>query len=77
MFASTCFQLPGGLPATVADTLGPVQAMAFVAHRSSSERAISAEAAYYVYGFGAQSPVAPWTHEGLIFRRDDLRARSE
>jgi hypothetical protein len=72
VFASTCFQLPGGLPATVADTLGPVQAMAFVAHKSSSEKVISAEAAYYVYGFGAQSPVAPWTHEGLIFRRDDV-----
>ena len=72
VFASTCFQLPGGLPVNVTDTLGPVQAMAFVTHRSSSERAISAEAAYYVYGFGAQSPVAPWTHEGLIFRRDDV-----
>jgi hypothetical protein len=72
VFASTCFQLPGGLPASVTDTLGPVQVMAFVTHRSSSERAISAEAAYYVYGFGAQSPVSPWTHEGLIFRRDEV-----
>ena len=72
VFASTCFQLPGGLPASVADVLGPVQAMAFVTHRSSTEQAISAEAAYYAYGFGAQSPVAPWTLEGLIFRRDEL-----
>ena len=72
VFASTCFQLPGGLPVTVTDTLGPVQAMAFVTHRSSNERAISAEAAYYIYGFGAQSPVSPWTHDGLIFRRDEL-----
>jgi len=72
VFASTCFQLPGGLPASVTDTLGPVQAMAFVTHKSSTERAISAEAAYYVYGFGAQSPVSPWTHDGLIFRRDDV-----
>jgi hypothetical protein len=72
VFASTCFPLPGGLPATVSDTLGPVQAMAFSTHKASTEKAISAEAAYYVFGFGAQSPVAPWTHEGLIFRRDEL-----
>ena len=52
------------------DILGPVQAMTFVAHKTSVERAISAEAAYYVYGFGAQSAVSPWTYEGLIFRRD-------
>ena len=72
VFATTCFQLSGGLPTYVADMLGPVQAMTFVTHKSSTERAVSAEAAYYVYGFGAQSTVPPWTHEGLIFRRDEL-----
>jgi len=70
VFANTCFQLPGGLPASVADVLGPVQAMTFVTHRSSTEKAISAEAAYYVYGFGALSQVPPWTFEASIFRRD-------
>ena len=70
VFATTCFQLPGGLPPTVADILGPVQAMTFAAHKASIERAISAEAAYYIYGFGAQSAVPPWTFDGLIFRRD-------
>jgi hypothetical protein len=70
VFATTCFQLPGGLPTSVGDILGPVQAMTFVAHKASAERAISAEAAYYVYGFGPQSAVPPWTYEGLIFRRD-------
>jgi hypothetical protein len=72
VFATTCYQLPGGLPASVADVIGPVQAMTFVAHKSSAERAISAEAAYYVFGFGAQSSVPPWTYDGLIFRRDAL-----
>jgi hypothetical protein len=70
VFATTCFQLPGGMPASVSDVLGPVQAMTFVAHKSSSERAISAEAAYYVYGFGASSSVPPWTFEDSILRRD-------
>jgi hypothetical protein len=72
VFATTCFQLPGGLPPSVTDVLGPVQAMTFVAHKSSHERAISAEAAYYVFGFGAQSSVAPWWFEDSIFRRDAL-----
>lgn len=72
VFATTCFQLPGGLPASVADILGPVQAMTFATHKSSTERAISAEAAYYVFGFGAQSSVPPWTFEASIFRRDAL-----
>ena len=72
VFPTTCFPLPGGLPASVAEVLGPVQAMTFVTHRSSSQKAISAEAAYYVYGFGAQSGVPPWTVEAQIIRRDDL-----
>jgi hypothetical protein len=72
VFAQTCFQLPGGLPASVSDVLGPVQAMTFITHRSSTEKSISAEAAYYVYGFGGTSMVPPWTFEGLIFKRDAL-----
>jgi ABC-type phosphate transport system substrate-binding protein len=72
VFAQTCFPLPGGLPTSVADVLGPVQAMTFVAHKASVEKAISAEAAYNVFGFGAQSGVAPWTDDTLIIRRDAL-----
>ena len=72
VFATTCFQLPGGLPTSVADVLGPVQAMSFVVHKASSERTISAEAAYNVFGFGAQSGVSPWTDDTLIVRRDAL-----
>jgi hypothetical protein len=41
----------------------------FVVPATSPERAVSAEAAYRVYGFGASSGVSPWTIEGLIFRR--------
>jgi ABC-type phosphate transport system substrate-binding protein len=72
VFASTCLKLPGGLPSNVADFLGPVQTMAFVVPKASGERSISAEAAYNVYGFGADSGVAPWTGEAVIFRRDEL-----
>jgi hypothetical protein len=72
VFAGTCFQLPGGLPTSVAEVVGPVQAMTFVTHRLSQEKSISAEAAYNVYGLGAMSGVPPWTFEGLIFKRDAL-----
>jgi len=71
VFATTCFRLPGGLPTNVADFLGPVQTMTFVVPVASPELSISAEAAYYVYGFGASSGVEPWTSEAVIFRRDD------
>ena len=72
VFATTCFSLPGGLPNNVADILGPVQAMTFVVPKGSTERSISAEAAYYVYGFGNDSGVDPWTDETTIFKRDEL-----
>jgi ABC-type phosphate transport system substrate-binding protein len=71
VFASTCFSLPGGVPSNVQDFLGPVQAMTFVVPKQSSERSISAEAAYYVFGFGAGSGAKPWTDESWILHRDD------
>lgn len=70
VFATTCFALPGGLSGNVADFLGPVQSMIFAVPIGSPETAISAEAAYYVFGFGAESGVFPWTDESVIFRRD-------
>ncbi len=72
VFAQSCVKLPGGLPSNVGDFLGPVQTMTFVVPKSSTQQSISAEAAYYVYGFGANSGAAPWTNESLIFQRDEL-----
>lgn len=71
VFAGTCLSLPNGLPSNVVDFQGPVQAMTFVVPRASSEQSISAEAAYYVYGFGADSGVDPWEEESFIFQRND------
>jgi ABC-type phosphate transport system substrate-binding protein len=71
VFATTCAKLPGGLPSNVGDFLGPVQPMAFVAPRASTQAVISAEAAYLVYGFGSDSFAAPWTNESVLFQRDD------
>jgi hypothetical protein len=71
VFANTCTPLPNGLPSNVVDFTGPVQAMTFVVPLASTQDSISAEAAYYVYGFGNDSGAAPWTDETFIFQRND------
>src|SRR5215472_12075606 len=70
IFASTCYPLPNGLPSDVGDFLGPIQTMTFVVPKGSMEKSISATAAYFVYGFGAQSGVAPWTNPANILHLD-------
>ena len=74
LFAQTCAKEAGlaqpvTLPPDVQDFLGPVSPVMFTAPATASERAISAEAAYKVYGFGDSSGVAPWTDEDYVFRR--------
>jgi hypothetical protein len=69
VFATTCGSLPNGLPVDIGDFFGPAQAMGFIVPKSSSQRAISASAAYFVYGFGAAGAVAPWTDDAFIFKR--------
>lgn len=71
LFAQSCQTLPNGLPGNLGDFFGPVQTMTFVVPKASTERAISATAAYYVYGFGADSGTAPWTDPAAIFRLAD------
>lgn len=70
VFPTTCSNLPGGLPNTVKDFFGPIEAYAFVAPTASPERSISMAAAYSIYGFGKDSGVEPWTDEAQIFTRD-------
>ena len=74
LFASSCANESGlaepvGLPADIGDFLGPVNPVMFAVPATSRERAISAEAAYRVYGFGDRSGVSPWTDEDFVFRR--------
>jgi len=72
VFASTC-----GLEQDSTDVLdaqGPIQAMIFVAPKTSPERAISAEAARLVYGYGGKHDKGfsahPWTDVNRIQRRN-------
>lgn len=71
VFADTCTPLPNGLPTNINDFFGPVQTMVWVVPKTSSEKAISAVGAYYVYGFGAAGMVAPWTDNNTIYRLAD------
>src|SRR5262249_35386805 len=68
-FATTCQDLPNGLPANVVDNLGPVQAMTFTVPNASTQKSISFEAAFFVFGFGKDSGVDPWTDETKLFVR--------
>jgi hypothetical protein len=67
VFATSCGVQ--SLPANVGDFSGPIQTMALVVPFGSSQDTISAEAAYLVYGLGADAGVAPWTDESVIFQR--------
>ncbi|HVJ94023.1 MAG TPA: hypothetical protein VM580_29740 [Labilithrix sp.] len=67
--ATSC---PGisAIPDGFADFLGPVNAFTLIVPNASSQTSISAEAAYFVFGFGLQGQAAPWVDESNIFRRD-------
>ncbi|MBL8681824.1 MAG: hypothetical protein JNK05_21835 [Myxococcales bacterium] len=58
------------LPADIGDFTTSVTSWNLIVPLASSQQAISAEALYFVYGFGAQSQVAPWTDESALIRRD-------
>jgi hypothetical protein len=68
-YAPLCTGSP--LPGGVKEFLGPIQDFDFIVPTGSQATAISAEAAYFVYGFGA-SPgyqVTPWTAPLEIYTR--------
>lgn len=60
VFAASCGQT---LPSSVKDFHGPVQSMTFAVPVTATSVSISAEAAYMVFGFGADTAahtIAPW-----------------
>jgi hypothetical protein len=70
VFATTCASYPNGL-GSVQDFQGPVLGFGFIVHPDSPAESISAEAAYLVFGFGAESNVvAPWNDPATILHRD-------
>lgn len=70
VFPDTCDPLPNGLPSNVGDFFGPIEAYNFVVPLTSTQKSISHDAAYFVFGFGNESGVEPWTDESLMFVRN-------
>jgi hypothetical protein len=75
VFPATCATDVGlTIPSTVVDVQGPIQAMTFAVPggpAGSSANAISAAAAYVVFGYDADIySVSPWTQAADIFVRD-------
>src|SRR5262249_39517901 len=51
--------------------------MGFVVPKGSSALSISAQAAYFVYGFGAAGRASPWLDDNLIFRRQSVASGTQ
>jgi ABC-type phosphate transport system substrate-binding protein len=64
------FCIGGVLPADVGDFQAPVQTINVIADKDSSEKAISAEALYLIFGLGSKGEAAPWTKEASVFTRN-------
>lgn len=78
VFAQTCpgFELSSLEAIQVRDSHGPIQTMGFAVPANASQSSISAQAAYFVYGFGSSGGVldatgtAPvWNDEAYILQR--------
>jgi hypothetical protein len=67
--AAACADLDA-LPANVRAFQGPIGSVNVFVPLASPEQSISAEAFYFVYGFGANGRAEPWTDETQIIRRD-------
>lgn len=67
LFVSAC---PSGAPPPgIGAFTGPNQPYVFVVPEGSSQTAITAEEAYFVFGFGAAGQILPWLDEAFFFIR--------
>jgi hypothetical protein len=64
---------PSMKPATVLDALGPVQSFVFVVPAAGQQDEITAEEAYFVFGFGMAGMVTPWIDEKQLFIRPSTK----
>lgn len=53
---------------------GPNQAYGFITHKDSSEVAITANEAYFAFGFGSLGAAKPWTDEAFLFVRTPTKS---
>ncbi|HEY0464891.1 MAG TPA: hypothetical protein VGC79_11805 [Polyangiaceae bacterium] len=67
LFLATCRS--SALPATLTVTKGPVRPYVFATSLASEQRAITAEQAYFVFGFPNGGQASPWVDEANLFIR--------
>ncbi len=72
VFVSACTQTPA--PAGIGTFQGPVQPYVFVVPKASTQTAITAEEAYFAFGFGAAGKAEPWTDEAFFFIRTTTKS---
>jgi hypothetical protein len=72
--AALCPLAPATLPNDIGDYEGPVNTVNLIVPLASSQTAISAAAAYFVFGFGAAGQAAPWIINNEISIRDQNSA---
>jgi ABC-type phosphate transport system substrate-binding protein len=70
VFSKSCAYETPPAGVTIADYFGPIQPMTFVVPSASTQKAISAEAAYLAFGLGAGGASAPWIDPSLFFVRN-------
>lgn len=71
VFVETCTR--AARPATIGDFTGPAQVMTFVVPPASTQTAITADEAYFAFGFGGAQgkQAAPWTDPNFFYIRPD------
>lgn len=63
------------IPAGIGDFPGPITGWTLIVPNGSSQTTISAEAVYFVYGFGAAlGQVSPWTNDAELYSRNATSA---
>ncbi|MFT3770580.1 MAG: hypothetical protein QM820_34570 [Minicystis sp.] len=67
VFISACTQ--AAPPAGIGTFQGPVQPYVFIVPKASAQQAITAEQAYFVFGFGMAGMASPWDDESFLFIR--------
>jgi hypothetical protein len=67
LFVNTCD--PSTPPAGIKLFQGPIQAYTLVVPEASTQTAITAEEAYFVFGFGNGDQLTPWNDERFLFIR--------
>lgn len=67
VFINACTSTP--MPAGIGAFQGAIQPYVFVAPKASTQVGITAETAYFVFGFGANSQVTPWNDPAFMFIR--------